>query len=111
MRVELERLNNRSTPKHPPGSRAAEPIQLLGDSRQECSWRRVLQQVETVAPTDSTVLILGETGTGKRVHRMRHHQRSRRKDKPLAPANCTSIPKGLFESEFFGHAKGAFTGA
>ena len=73
--------------------------------------RQVLQQVDTVAPTDSTVLILGETGTGKDLVARAVHQRSRRKHKPLVQVNCTSIPKELFESEFFGHAKGAFTGA
>jgi DNA-binding NtrC family response regulator len=72
---------------------------------------QLLQQVETVAPTDSTVLILGETGTGKELIARAIHQRSRRRDKPLVRVNCTSIPKELFESEFFGHAKGAFTGA
>jgi DNA-binding NtrC family response regulator len=73
--------------------------------------RQVLQQVETVAPTDLTVLILGETGTGKELIARAIHQRSRRRDKPLVRVNCTSIPKELFESEFFGHARGAFTGA
>jgi DNA-binding NtrC family response regulator len=72
---------------------------------------RVLQQVETVAPSESTVLILGETGTGKELIACAVHQRSRRRHKPLIRANCTSISKELFESEFFGHAKGAFTGA
>jgi len=73
--------------------------------------RQVLEQVETVAPTDSTVLILGETGTGKELIARAVHQGSRRKHKPLVQVNCSSIPKELFESEFFGHAKGAFTGA
>jgi transcriptional regulator with GAF, ATPase, and Fis domain len=73
--------------------------------------RHLLQQVETVAPSDSTVLILGETGTGKELIARAVHQRSRRRDKPLIRVNCTSIPKELFESEFFGHVKGAFTGA
>src|SRR6201997_2411031 len=73
--------------------------------------RRLLQQIETVAPSDSTVLILGETGTGKELIARAVHQLSRRKDKPLIRVNCTSIPKELFESEFFGHSKGAFTGA
>lgn len=71
----------------------------------------MLQQVETVAPSDTTVLILGETGTGKELIACAVHQCSRRKHKPLIRVNCTSIPKELFESEFFGHAKGAFTGA
>ena len=73
--------------------------------------RRVLQQVDTVAPNDSTVLILGETGTGKELIVSAIHQRSRRRAKPLVQVNCTSIPRELFESEFFGHARGAFTGA
>jgi DNA-binding NtrC family response regulator len=73
--------------------------------------RRLLLQVEKVAPSDSTVLILGETGTGKELIASAVHQLSRRRDKPLIRVNCTSIPKELFESEFFGHAKGAFTGA
>jgi DNA-binding NtrC family response regulator len=73
--------------------------------------RRVLQEVDTVAPTNATILIFGETGTGKELIADAVHQRSRRKGKPLVRVNCSSIPKELFESEFFGHAKGAFTGA
>jgi DNA-binding NtrC family response regulator len=73
--------------------------------------RQVLHEVELVAPSDATVLILGETGTGKELIARAVHHRSRRRDKPLVRVNCTSIPKELFESEFFGHAKGAFTGA
>ena len=73
--------------------------------------RQVLRQVELVAPNEATVLILGETGTGKELIARAIHEGSRRKDKPLVRVNCTSIPKELFESEFFGHAKGAFTGA
>ena len=72
---------------------------------------QVLQQVQLVAASDATVLILGETGTGKELIARATHQRSRRRDKPMVRVNCTSIPKELFESEFFGHAKGAFTGA
>src|SRR5260221_8071963 len=64
-----------------------------------------------VAPNDSTVLILGETGTGKELIVRAVHERSRRRNKPLVRVNCGSIPKDLFESEFFGHARGAFTGA
>jgi DNA-binding NtrC family response regulator len=82
--------------------------EIVGNST---ALRQVLQQVETVAPTDSTVLILGETGTGKELIARAVHECSRRKHKPLVRVNCTSIPKELFESEFFGHAKGAFTGA
>jgi DNA-binding NtrC family response regulator len=75
------------------------------------AWRQIINQIEIVAPTDSTVLILGETGTGKELIAREIHQRSRRREKPLVRVNCSSIPKELFESEFFGHAKGAFTGA
>jgi DNA-binding NtrC family response regulator len=73
--------------------------------------RQLLREVDLVAPSDASVLILGETGTGKELIASAIHQRSRRSDKPLVRVNCTSIPKELFESEFFGHAKGAFTGA
>jgi DNA-binding NtrC family response regulator len=73
--------------------------------------RQVLREVDLVAPSDASVLILGETGTGKELIAGAIHQRSRRSDKPLVRVNCTSIPKELFESEFFGHARGAFTGA
>ena len=82
--------------------------EIVGKS---AALRQVLQQVETVAPSESTVLILGETGTGKELIACAVHQRSRRKHKPLIRVNCTSVSKELFESEFFGHAKGAFTGA
>jgi len=75
------------------------------------AWRWIIGQVEIVAATDATVLVLGETGTGKELIAQEIHQRSRRRKKPLVRVNCTSIPKELFESEFFGHAKGAFTGA
>lgn len=74
-------------------------------------WRQVAGQIEIVAPTDATVLVLGETGTGKELIARELHRRSRRRDKPLLRVNCACIPKELYESEFFGHAKGAFTSA
>jgi formate hydrogenlyase transcriptional activator len=82
--------------------------QIIGNS---ASLRRVLKQVETVAPTDSTVLIYGETGTGKELIARGIHDLSRRRSKPFVKLNCAAIPTGLLESELFGHEKGAFTGA
>jgi DNA-binding NtrC family response regulator len=108
----IQRLENRSGEERssiedePRGEKRFREI--VGKS---AALRQVLQQVETVARTDSTVLILGETGTGKELIAGAIHQRSRRRHKPLVRVSCTSIPKELFESEFFGHAKGAFTGA
>lgn len=78
---------------------------------QSAALRQVVSQIDLVAPTDASVLILGETGTGKELVAHEIHRRSKRKDKPLIRVNCASIPKELYESEFFGHAKGAFTGA
>jgi transcriptional regulator with GAF, ATPase, and Fis domain len=73
--------------------------------------RKVLQQIEIVAPTEASVLILGETGTGKELLAQAIHERSLRCERPLIKVNCSAIPRELFESEFFGHVKGAFTGA
>lgn len=82
--------------------------EIVGNSP---SLLNVLRQVDQVAPTDSTVLILGETGTGKELIARAIHDRSPRKNRPLVKVNCGAISAGLVESELFGHVKGAFTGA
>jgi formate hydrogenlyase transcriptional activator len=73
--------------------------------------QQVLRSIETVAPTDSTVLLLGETGTGKELIARAIHERSRRGQRAMVKVNCAAIPTGLLESEVFGHERGAFTGA
>lgn len=78
---------------------------------QDAGMKKVLRQINMVAPTDATVLILGESGTGKELVAREIHKRSRRGTHPLIRVNCASVPRELYESEFFGHAKGAFTGA
>ncbi len=82
--------------------------EIIGDS---AALREVLKQVEIVAPTDSTVLILGETGTGKELLARAIHNRSGRRGRTFVKMNCAAIPTGLLESELFGHERGAFTGA
>ncbi len=82
--------------------------EVVGES---AALRAVLQQIEIVAPTGANVLILGETGTGKELLARAIHERSLRRERPLITVNCSAAPRELFESEFFGHVKGAFTGA
>ena len=82
--------------------------EIIGNSP---ALKRVLQEVETVAATDSTVLIYGETGTGKELIAHAIHNLSQRRERTLVKVNCAAIPTGLLESEFFGHERGAFTGA
>lgn len=82
--------------------------EIIGRSK---SFLQTLELVAEVAPTDSTVLIYGETGTGKELIAQAIHASSRRKDRPLITVNCAAIPDSLIESEFFGHEKGSFTGA
>ena len=82
--------------------------QIVGNSP---ALHRVLELVETVAPNDSTVLLLGETGTGKELIARAIHDRGSRKNRTFVKLNCAAIPTGLLESELFGHEKGAFTGA
>ena len=82
--------------------------EIVGESAQISN---LLEAIETVAPTEANVVIGGETGTGKELVARAIHALSSRKDKPLIKVNCASIPKELFESEFFGHVRGAFTGA
>jgi DNA-binding NtrC family response regulator len=110
----LQMVSNTHTP-------AAETPDTADDRRSDshCSeivghsaaLRRVLQQVNIVAPTDATVLIDGETGTGKELIARAMHQRSGRRTHPWVTLNCAAIPPGLLESELFGYEKGAFTGA
>ncbi|WHZ16076.1 MAG: Formate hydrogenlyase transcriptional activator [Nitrospira sp.] len=82
--------------------------EIIGESP---ALKQVLKQIEIVAPTDSTVLILGKTGTGKELIARAIHNRSNRRERTFVKMNCAAIPTGLLESELFGHERGAFTGA
>src|SRR4030095_8938206 len=91
-----------------PASDEATGNEIVGPSK---ALRRVIEQVGMVAPTDATVLICGETGTGKELIARAVHRMSQRRANPFVKCNCAAIPTGLLESELFGHEEGAFTSA
>ena len=102
------RLQEENSYLHAEVERALGDTALVGDAP---AMQKVAQQVQIVATTEATVLITGESGTGKEVVARAIHERSARKDKPMIRVNCGAVPENLFESEFFGHVRGAFTGA
>src|SRR5258705_1999403 len=103
-----ERMRNEAFALRAEIDRTSMSEEIVGSSRE---LRRVLAQVEKVAPTDSTVLIFGETGTGKELIARSIHKRSKRAERAFIAVNCAAIPTSLIASELFGHEKGAFTGA
>jgi DNA-binding NtrC family response regulator len=103
-----EGLQTREYPGWPAGDSSPHSDEIVGAGS---AYRTLLKRIEMGAPTDSSVLIQGETGTGKELVAREIHKRSRRRDKALVQVNCASIPRELYESEFFGHIRGAFTGA
>jgi DNA-binding NtrC family response regulator len=109
---QLKPCNNEPAEETPGGADALRGdigfSEIVGHS---AALRQVLQAVETVAPTDATVLLAGETGTGKELIARAIHRLSRRRANPFVTLNCAAIPTGLLESELFGHERGAFTGA
>src|SRR5262245_32415333 len=106
---EADRFSRFPPPTRPTHVDNASPFgRIIGDSR---ALRQILQQVDAVASTDATVLITGESGTGKELLAKEVHVRGPRSRQPFVKVNCSAIPREIFESEFFGHARGAFTGA
>jgi len=103
-----ERLHNENLVLREEIDRSSMFEEIVGSSR---SMNQLLKKVEKVAPSDSTVLILGETGTGKELIARALHRRSRRANRVFVKVNCAAIPQSLIASELFGHEKGAFTGA
>jgi formate hydrogenlyase transcriptional activator len=103
-----ERLRNENLVLREEIDRTSMFEEIVGSSK---PMSRVLKQVEKVAPSDSTVLILGETGTGKELIARALHRRSKRATRAFVRVNCAAIPQSLIASELFGHEKGAFTGA
>jgi formate hydrogenlyase transcriptional activator len=103
-----ERLRNENIVLREEIDRTSMFEEIVGSSK---LMRHVLKQVDKVAPSDSTVLILGETGTGKELIARALHRKSKRANKPFVRVNCAAIPQSLIASELFGHEKGAFTGA
>ena len=109
---EIQRLNTQLEQQNAYLQEEVVEARAFGDLvGQSASLGQIVCQIDMVAPTDASVLILGETGTGKDLVAHEIHRRSQRKDKPLVRVNCASVPKDLFESEFFGHIRGSFTGA
>jgi len=109
---EIERLQSKLELQNIYLQEEVREAKALGDIiGQHVAIQRLLRQIEMVAPTDATVLILGESGTGKELVARELHRRSTRRERPLIRVNCASVPRDLYESEFFGHIKGAFTGA
>ncbi|HEX5084253.1 MAG TPA: sigma 54-interacting transcriptional regulator, partial [Blastocatellia bacterium] len=110
--AEIERLRKRLKMENDYLREEVRQERFFGDIiGQSPAVRKVVDQITLVAPTEANVLILGESGTGKEMIARAIHERSRRAAKPLVKVNCASIPRDLFESEFFGHVRGAFTGA
>src|SRR5262245_14822475 len=97
-----------STARTQPGSRPLRAEVIVGESD---ALKYVMSRVEQVATTDATVLLSGETGTGKELFARAIHNRSQRRDRPFVVVNCAALPATLIESELFGRERGAFTGA